>query len=102
MKMSWIFFTRTDLPKSWILVQTAHASYLAGEKFGHSKDLHFVVLGVKNLDELHRVKVRLEFDGIEFVAFEESYKDTGLTSIATRPLPFRPRWLREYSLLSMD
>jgi hypothetical protein len=85
----WLYvFVRTDLPVSQIVVQTAHATYEAGQAFANKCRQHpsFVVLGVKNKEDLEEALKFVSNNNLDFVKFFETTNDQGFTSFAVEPV----------------
>lgn len=80
-------FIRQDLTKCQQIVQAAHATHQAGIRFGDTElPTHFVLIGVKDQNELLKTSQYLLQNGIEYEMFHEPDFDTGYTAIATIPL----------------
>lgn len=77
-------FVRTDLSKEQILVQAAHAAFLAPFYEDFNKHPNFVVIGVKNLVELEEVSLDMCLLGILHYTWEEE-DISALTSIVAIP-----------------
>ena len=92
-------FVRTDMSAAQQIVQAAHATYDAGQKFEKTKELHLILFGVKGQDELIRASERIGTLGVDHCMFYEPDYDTGYTAIATEPLYGADRHvMRRYDL----
>ena len=76
---------RKDLSTSQMAVQAGHAlaAYLLHSHFFRWQNETLIYLGVKNLDQLERLKYKLDLEGIEFVEFREPDLNNEPTAIAS-------------------
>lgn len=93
-------FVRTDMTAAQQIVQAAHATYDAGQKFKKTEHpLHLILFDVKNEAELLRASMRIGLDDVDHCMFFEPDFDTGYTAIATEPLYGEDREvMRKYNL----
>lgn len=77
---------RRDLPPKWQTVQACHAVLEVGRDFPHRGSPSMVILGVDNKEHLEAWGSFLQQEGINTRMFEESFKNTGNTALATEPL----------------
>lgn len=88
--------TRSDLPPIHQLVQTAHATMVAGQAYNEvdANHLHFCVLDGGNEDDLLRLCTKLTVAGISYVWFREpdathlwnGKSPSEITAIACKPM----------------
>lgn len=78
-------FVREDLTPSQQIVQVAHATFEVGREHDVPSP-HYVLIGVKNRDELLRVSDWLSEINIDHKMFYEPDFDTKDTAIATKPI----------------
>ncbi len=97
-------FVRTDLTSAQQIVQAAHATYDAGQKFVKTEyPLHLILFGVKDESALLKASERIGMYGIDHCMFFEPDFDTGYTAIATEPLYAGQRdVMRKYDLYLPD
>jgi peptidyl-tRNA hydrolase len=76
---------RKDLTTSQMAVQAGHAlaAYLLHSHFSRWKNETLIYLGVKNLDQLERLKYKLDLEGIKFTEFREPDLNNESTAIAS-------------------
>lgn len=77
---------RRDLPAKWQAVQACHAVLEVGRDFPPSGTPSMVLLGVDNQEQLQAWNSYLQEEGIRTRLFDESFKHTGITALATEPL----------------
>ena len=78
---------RTDLPTAQQIVQSVHAAYEAGIRFGDPNNIASVVVcSVPNEEELLRTKERLDSREIRSYVFREPDIGGQATAIATEPI----------------
>lgn len=98
-------FVRQDMPPVVKLIQAAHATHIAGVKFGKFDSnipVHFCVFGVKNEVALESIAWRLQEQDLKFEMFHEPDFDIGHTAIAVQPITgFRREWFKRFKLLKM-
>lgn len=88
--------TRTDIPAIHQLVQTAHATMLAGQRYPSfdAKNLHFCILKGGNETELRATGNKLTSAGVDFATFWEpdakvlwgGLNRKEITSLACKPM----------------
>lgn len=93
---------RRDLSPAQVVVQASHAAYEAASF--HTPDLdhpHFVVLGIRNQQELERAYRRVQSSEIRVRPFFESDLGDELTAFATEPISEEQRsFFRRYNCLT--
>ena len=78
---------RRDLSPSQIAVQAAHAVYEAATLRNPDLDHpHFVLLGIRDLNQLQNALARIQSSGISVCPFYESDLNDELTAFATEPI----------------
>ena len=97
-------FVRTDMTSAQQIVQAAHVTYDAGQKFEKPEHpLHRILFGVKDEAELLKASTRIGIDNVDHCMFYEPDFDTGYTAIATEPLYGEERnVMRKYNLYLPD
>lgn len=91
-------FIRRDLPHVTQIVQSAHAAHEAGERFGEHS--HLIAFVASDENDLTKISIRLNQQGIRHQMFHEPDNDTGYTAICTEPLiGERRRLMKRYSLI---
>lgn len=90
MKQYVYFFTRQDISKEQQLVQTAHVAFTHSLNFKDNivdpNQVHFVVIGVRDLEALNAITEILDRFGFLYSYFCESDLNNELTSIAIMPI----------------
>lgn len=101
-------FVRQDICAEQQAVQAAHATFVAGQNLemaGVKFDpnyVHFVLIGVPNLDELERALNLAANAGIRIHPFEEGDMDDEMTAFAAGVVTQEKRAVfKEYALLKM-
>jgi hypothetical protein len=101
-------FVRQDMSPEQIVVQTAHATFVAGTRIAkgltaYNPDyVHFVVLGVQNHRELVNVYDHLNEQGVGKFAFFEGAMNDDMTAFATGIITQDKRYLfRDFELLKI-
>lgn len=88
------------MPPNIQLVQAAHAAMEVGFQCeAPSSPTHFVVLGVKDQDELLYYKWLIQREDVELHIFHEPDDDLGFTALCTYPKEGKIRCLRNLKLL---
>lgn len=87
---------------SQIVVQASHAAYEAASlRTANSEHPHFVLLGIRNQQELQRAFSRIQLTGIKVVPFIEPDLNDEMTAFATEQVDNDLRfWFRQYNCLS--
>lgn len=80
---------RSDLSAVQQGVQLCHATALAAANGGLDPDTRFVLVSVKNKDELLLLAASLAEDGIAFDLFEEPDYQIGPSALATHKIKFK-------------
>ena len=84
-------FVRQDLSLAQQLVQASHAAHEAGLHHNPSKTTSSVIIfGTSNKEELENLFAKYK-QNLQCYPFFEPYKDVGLTSFATEPIPEEKR-----------
>jgi hypothetical protein len=98
-------FVRQDISPEQQAVQAAHATYVAGAKFKpeNAEEVHFVLIGVPNLQELTQVRFKLKKYGVEDVIFREPDLENQATAVATQVMKeTQKRFLKKYKKLQLQ
>lgn len=76
---------RKDLSYSQVAVQAGHAvaEYLLHSHFFRWQNETLIYLGVKNLNQLERLKYKLDQEDIEYIEFREPDLNNEVTAIAS-------------------
>jgi len=76
---------RKDLTNSQMAVQAGHAvaAYLLHSHFFRWKNETLIYLGVKNLNQMERLKYRLDEEEIPYIEFREPDLNNEVTAIAS-------------------
>lgn len=87
------FYTivRTDLSLPQQAVQAAHATCMAGERYGQSLN-SLVLLGIPSRDALEALARDIGEKNIDFQMFFEPDWETGHSALCTAPLKGKDRW----------
>jgi hypothetical protein len=81
-------FIRKDIPLSWQIVQSNHATFELGLKLSrkYAQPPSIVLIQIKDEKELLKAYEKIGSLGIHCEMFHEPYKQTGATSFATEPI----------------
>lgn len=76
---------RKDLSNSQMAVQAGHAvaEYLLHSHFSRWQNKTLIYLGVKNLNQLERLKYKLDQEDIDYIEFREPDLNNEVTAIAS-------------------
>lgn len=96
-------FVRQDISSEQQAVQAAHAAYVAGSKASPEADVnnvHFVLVGVENEEEVKVAAETLESNNVAYYEFYEPDLGDALTSVASQPIKeHQKRFLGKYKTL---
>lgn len=81
-------FIRKDLSFPQQVVQTAHATIEATKSFLNNEleHPHFIVLSIKDEQQLYKAAQKLDKAGIQYRIFTEPDRNNEATAIATEPI----------------
>ncbi len=80
-------FIRRDISPEQKIVQIGHATWEAGQRFEHPKEIaSLILLSVNNEEELLEVSRRLDIRDIDHYKFFEPDNGMGYSAICTRPV----------------
>lgn len=81
-------FIRKDIPLSWQIVQSNHATFELGLKLSrkYAQPPSIVLIQIKDEKELLKAYEKIGNHGIHCEMFHEPYQQTGATSFATEPI----------------
>ena len=81
-------FIRRDIPLSWQIVQSNHATFELGLKLSrkYAQPPSIVLIQIRDEKELIKAYEKILSHNIHCEMFHEPYKDTGATSFATEPI----------------